>query len=129
MKTGSGTIKKFVGPFTWYMAANYLFVLPALAMFLLFNFYPYIQVFYLSVFKWNGLSLSKTFVDVANYSDILFDNPAWWTSMKNAAYVTGLALTVQNGVALLLAWLVDRDIRGGQIYRSIFFLPPILSGI
>jgi ABC-type sugar transport system permease subunit len=49
--------------------------------------------------------------------------------MKNAAYVTLLALTVQNSVALLLAWIVDRDIRGGQIYRSIFFLPPILSGI
>jgi ABC-type sugar transport system permease subunit len=49
--------------------------------------------------------------------------------MKNAAYVTGLALTVQNGGALMLAWLVDREIRGGQIYRSIFFLPPILSGI
>jgi len=28
-----------------------------------------------------------------------------------------------------LAWIVDRDIKGGQIYRSIFFLPPILSGI
>src|SRR5205085_3501113 len=73
--------------------------------------------------------LSKSFVGFANYRDIIFDNASWWVSMENAAYVTGLALTVQNGVALMLAWLVDRDIRGGQIYRSIFFLPPILSGI
>ncbi len=115
--------------FSWVTATNYLFVVPALLMFLVFNLYPYIQVFYLSVFKYNGLSVHKLFVGWANYKDILFDNISWWTSMKNAAYVTGLALTLQNGLALLLAWLVDRDIRGGQIYRSIFFLPPILSGI
>jgi len=120
---------KKTGSFNWQMASNYLFVLPALAMFLIFNFYPYIQVFYLSVFKWNGISMHKTFLWMANYKDILGDNPAWWKSMRNAAYVTGLALTFQNGLALVLAWLVDRDIRGGQIYRSIFFLPPILSGI
>lgn len=113
----------------WYTASNYLFVLPALVLFFVFNFYPYIQVFYLSVFKYNGISATKIFLGLANYKDIFADNPSWWISMKNAAYVTGLALTVQNGMALLLAWFVDRDIRGGQIYRSIFFLPPILSGI
>jgi ABC-type sugar transport system permease subunit len=115
--------------FSWLTATNYLFVLPALAMFVVFNCYPYVQVFFLSVFRYNGISAHKLFVGLANYKDILGDNPAWWISMKNAAYVTGLALTLQNGLALVLAWLVDRDIRGGQIYRSIFFLPPILSGI
>ncbi|MCG3206211.1 MAG: L-arabinose transport system permease protein AraP [Elusimicrobia bacterium] len=129
MEQRAGNTKKSDSPFTWHMAGNYFFVLPALLMFLIFNFYPYIQVFFLSVFKWNGISLSKTFVGLANYKDIISDNVSWWISMKNAAYVTGLALTVQNGVALMLAWMVDRDIRGGQIYRSIFFLPPILSGI
>ncbi len=128
METPSAQTKK-PGFFNWTMASNYLFVLPALVMFLTFNFYPYVQVFFLSVFKWNGISALKTFVGMANYKDIFVDNPAWWTSMKNAGYVTLLALTFQNGIALLLAWLVDRDIRGGQIYRSIFFLPPILSGI
>lgn len=115
--------------FSWITATNYLFVLPAVIMFIVFNLYPYIQVFFLSAFKYNGISAHKLFVGWANYKDILFDNVSWWKSMSNAAYVTGLALTLQNGLALLLAWLVDRDIRGGQIYRSIFFLPPILSGI
>src|SRR4051812_31094459 len=99
--------RKESSPFNWYMASNYLFVLPALLMFLTFNFYPYVQVFILSVFKWNGISSHKAFLGLANYKDILTDNPAWWISIKNAAYVTGLALTIQNGVALMLAWLVD----------------------
>jgi raffinose/stachyose/melibiose transport system permease protein len=113
----------------WRMMSNYLFIIPALAMFLTFNLYPYFKVFELSVFKWNGISPHMSFVGLANYKDILFDNASWWISMKNAVFVTALALTFQNTLALVLAWIVDRDIRGGQIYRSIFFLPPILSGI
>lgn len=117
--------------FNWQSISNFLFVVPALAMFLTFNLYPYLQVFILSAFDWNGLSPHMKFVGWQNYIDI-FKNPlfhSYWVSMKNAGFVTLLALTIQNGVALMLAWLVDRDIRGGQIYRSIFFLPPILSGI
>lgn len=113
----------------WGTMSNYLFILPAVAMFLTFNVYPYFKVFQLSVYSWNGISGAPLFVGLENFKDILFDNPAWWASMRNALYITLLALTIQNGVALLLAWLVDRDIKGGQIYRSIFFLPPILSGI
>src|SRR5207244_10227407 len=63
------------------------------------------------------------------FKDILFENESWWTSVRNAGVITLLALTLQNTLALVLAWFVDREVRGGQIYRSIFFLPPILSGI
>lgn len=113
----------------WGTLSNYLFILPAVAMFLTFNVYPYFKVFELSVMKWNGISGAPKFVGLWNFKDIFLNNPAWWLSMRNALYITLLALTIQNGVALLLAWLVDRDIKGGQIYRSIYFLPPILSGI
>jgi ABC-type sugar transport system permease subunit len=70
-----------------------------------------------------------TFVGLSNYWDIIVKNAAWWISMKNVLVVTFLALTVQNALALGLAWAVDREIRGGQIYRVIFYVPPILSGI
>ena len=49
--------------------------------------------------------------------------------MKNAFYITFLALTLQNFLALFLALLCDRDIKGGNVYRVIFYLPPVLSGI
>ncbi|MCL2389952.1 MAG: sugar ABC transporter permease, partial [Endomicrobia bacterium] len=52
-----------------------------------------------------------------------------WKSMANAGIITVLALTLQNGLALLLALLVTKNIRGENIYRTIFFLPPVLSGI
>ncbi len=129
MEQKAGTMRRFFSSVDWYGMSNYLFVLPAVAMFLTFNIYPYFKVFQLSVYEWNGISGSPHFVGLANFKDILFDNPSWWLSIKNATYITFLALTVQNSLALLLAWIVDHDIKGGQIYRSIFFLPPILSGI
>lgn len=129
MESNATTSKSFISRVDWRMLSNYLFILPAVLMFIVFNLYPYIQVFYLSVFEWNGISPHKVFVEFSNFKDIIFENPSWWISFKNAAYVTLLALTIQNSVALFLAWLIDRDLKGGQIYRSIFFLPPILSGI
>ena len=108
---------------------NLLFILPALTLFLVFNFYPLLRTFQLSFFEWDGIALKMKFVGFAQYAHILTQNPAFWQSMANAAYVTVLALTLQNGLALLLALLVNREIRGDNIYRTIFFLPPVLSGV
>lgn len=108
---------------------NLFFVLPALSLFLIFSFYPLVRTFQLSFFEWDGIALQMKFVGFAQYLSILTKNPAFWRSMLNALYITVLALTFQNGLALLLALLVNREIRGDNVFRTIFFLPPVLSGI
>lgn len=108
---------------------NSFFVLPAALLFFTFSLYPFYKVFQLSLFDWNGIDATMHWVGLGNYKEIILNNPSWWLSIKNAATITFLALTVQNALALGLAWAVDRNIRGGNVYRVIFFLPPILSGI
>lgn len=108
---------------------NYLFVLPAIIMFAVFSIYPFLKVFQLSVYEWDGISSVMRFVGLANFWDIFRHNSVWWTSVWNAVYITLLALTFQNILALLLALTCDRGIRGGHVYRVIFYLPPVLSGI
>jgi len=49
--------------------------------------------------------------------------------MWHAAYVTIIALTFQNALALILALACDREIRMKNFYRVIFFIPPVLSEI
>ncbi|MBI2095689.1 MAG: sugar ABC transporter permease [Candidatus Omnitrophica bacterium] len=110
-------------------AGNYVFIAPALLFFFTFSLYPFIKVFQLSVTDWDGISPMMGIVWLANFKDLFMDNPVFWLSMKNAFVVTLLALTVQNSMALFLALLCDRDIRGGNVYRVIFYLPPVLSGI
>ena len=114
-------IRTVVGP--------YIFILPAFLLFFTFSAYPFFKVFQLSATSWDGISPVMPFVGLDNFKDLLTDNPVFWLSMKNAFYVTLLALTVQNSLALLLAFLCDRDIKGGDVYRVIFYLPPVLSGI
>lgn len=114
-------IRQFVG--------NYIFILPALALFATFSVYPFFKVFQLSVTHWDGISPTTLYVGLENFKDLFTDNPVFWLSMRNAFFVTFLALTAQNLLALFLAILCDREIKGGNIYRVIFYLPPVLSGI
>jgi ABC-type sugar transport system permease subunit len=108
---------------------NYIFVLPAVLIFCIFYIIPFIWVFQLGLYEWNGISLAKTFVGLNNFKTILFHDPEWWRSMKQAGYITLFALIFQNALAFLLALACDREIRLKNFYRVIFFIPPVLSEV
>src|SRR6185437_6157404 len=111
------------------LATTYLFVLPALILFALFSLIPFLKIFQLSVFDWDGISSHMRFVGMGNFITALFRDPSWWISLRNAGVITILALTIQNFLALALALIVDREIKGKNFYRVVFYLPPVLSGI
>ena len=110
---------------------NYLFVLPAVSIFTIFYILPFLMVFQLSFFDWDGIVPLKQAIPVglANFKEIIFQDKIWWQSMLNAGYITLIALTFQNALAFLLAWACDREIRGKHFYRLIFFIPPVLSEV
>lgn len=110
---------------------NYIFVLPAVLIFAIFYIIPFFYVFRLSMYDWDGIGRmsSAVFVGAGNFKEILYQDPSWWQAMRNAGYITLIALTFQNALAFLLAWACDRQIRLKNFYRLIFFIPPILSEI
>ncbi len=107
---------------------SFLFILPALAIFSVFYIYPFFETFRLSLHEWNGISIHRHFVGLANFKELWYDR-VWWSSMGHAAYITLIALSFQNALAFLLALACDREIRMGRLYRVIFFLPPVLSEV
>lgn len=107
---------------------NYLFILPAVAIFAIFYIYPFFEIFNLSLRDWNGISLAKDFIGFANFSEI-FQDRVWWLSVWHAGYITLIALTFQNALAFALALSCDRDIRMKKFYRVVFYLPPVLSEV
>jgi len=107
---------------------NYLFVLPAVLIFVIFYIIPFIWVFQLGLYEWDGILPTKVFVGLGNFKEILVDK-IWWGSMLNAGYITLIALTFQNALAFLLAWACDREIKMKNFYRVIFFIPPVLSEV
>lgn len=108
---------------------NYLFVLPAVTIFSVFYILPFFSVFQLSLYEWDGVLPNKVFVGLANFKEIISQDPDWWRSMLNASWVTLIALTFQNTLAFLLASACDREMRLKNFYRVIFFIPPVLSEV
>jgi len=107
---------------------NYVFVLPAVLIFSVFYIIPFVEVFRLGLYEWDGILPTKLFVGLANFQEI-FSDKIWWQAMLNSGYITLIALTFQNVLAFLLAWACDREIRAKNWYRVIFFIPPVLSEV
>jgi len=108
---------------------NYVFVLPAVTIFSIFYIIPFIWVFQLGLFDWDGISFTRVFVGFQNFKEIFLQDKNWWQSMWNASYITLIALIFQNILAFMLAWACDREIRMKNFYRVIFFIPPVLSEV
>lgn len=104
--------------------AALFFLLPTVAVLGTFNFYPALSSLYLSLFEWNGLSPTREFVGLANYSRLLASGEFWNSLRVTLLYaggVTLLALALGMGVAVLL----NQPIRGQALYRVLYFLPVI----
>ena len=119
--------------------APYVFVLPALILFVMFTVYSFVLLGATSLLDWDGIYPRNPFVSVGafmdrfvglqNFVEVLRYDGVFWTSFWHGIYITLLALTFQNALALLLAIAVNRKLRGAGWYRTIFFIPPILSEI
>lgn len=105
---------------------GYLFVLPALAIFGLFKIWPMIWGGYISLHSWDGFA-DMTFVGLENYRLMLTEDTIFPKVIKNTlTYAVGI-IAGNIAVGLMLALLVNRGLRGKTIFRTIYFLPPIMS--
>lgn len=102
------------------------FVLPGLAIFLLFIIYPAISSFWYSVFDWKGFGKSYSFVGLANFKEAL-SSPVFYRAAGNNLIFFVAILVFQHTIGLLLAVQLNARPRFMQVYRTILFLPVILS--
>ncbi|HXF84444.1 MAG TPA: sugar ABC transporter permease [Anaerolineales bacterium] len=105
-----------------------LFLLPALFLFLLFVIYPIFRSVYFSLFDWNGLGPAVDFVGLQNFKDILNDQ-VFLKAVRNVLVIIVLSVGVQLPLAMALAVMVRRDLPGRGLFRTIFFMPYVLSEI
>jgi raffinose/stachyose/melibiose transport system permease protein len=103
-----------------------IFVLPALAFYLLFVLYPLIQAVHYSLFNWSGLGPITDFVGLRNYGDA-FGDPDFVGAITHNFILVGLSLVIQFPLALGVALLLDKPFRGRRLARLVFFAPYVLS--
>jgi ABC-type sugar transport system permease subunit len=104
------------------------FVIPSFALFLLFTVYPLYKTVTLSFSDWDGVSPHSHNVGLRNYRTALHDH-LWWVSLWHGLFFVVTALVIMNGSGLLLAIAVDKIRRGQGVYRVVFYIPTILSGV
>jgi raffinose/stachyose/melibiose transport system permease protein len=105
-----------------------LFLAPAFALFLVFLVYPIFRSAYYSLFDWNGLGPAVDFVGLGNFERILADK-VFMRAVGNCLLIVVLSLVIQLPLALALALMVGSGLPGRAIYRTIFFLPYVLSEV
>ncbi len=95
---------------------------------LTFVWIPTVLSVLLSFVKWNGLALTDIKpAGIDNYIYVFRDYPSFWPAVQhNVLWLVFLAV-VATPLGLLLAVLLDRNIRGSRIYQSVFFVPVMLS--
>jgi raffinose/stachyose/melibiose transport system permease protein len=105
----------------------WLFLAPALLIYTVVVVYPMVYSAYLSLFQWDGISPTKTFVGFGNYVILFTQNDVFWIALKNNAIWLVFALILPTSIGLGLALLLNTKFRGSHIFRSIFYFPAVLS--
>ena len=107
-----------------------VFLAPAVVVYGLFSAGPLLDTLRLGFYAAGDNGMAH-FVGLANFRDILFDadwSAAFWNAMANNLKFFIVHMLVQNPIALLLATLIGlKGLRGARSYRTLIFLPTLLS--
>jgi ABC-type sugar transport system permease subunit len=105
----------------------YLFVGPAVLVLGAFLVYPAIFSFLLSFYEWNGFTPQwGDFVGLNNYAELVHD-PIFWKSAINSILFVVVRTPLEVGIAFGLALLLNQNISGRSVLRTMFFVPVVMS--
>jgi ABC-type sugar transport system permease subunit len=105
---------------------GWLFLAPAIALIATFTITPFAQAILLSFQSWDGVSPDTPWVGLDNY-DFVASDPIFWASMRNVLFFGVVGFVAGNGVALGMALAVNSIARGKTFFRTVFYLPGVLS--
>lgn len=104
----------------------YLFVAPAILGLGLFKLYPIVAGLRLSFYEVRLIARRLDFIGLANYAELVHD-PVIWKATVNTVLFNLVVTPVQVALALGLAVLVNRRLRGIAAFRSLCFVPAVIS--
>ncbi len=105
-----------------------VFTLPAILVYMIFKLVPALFGIFYSVTDWNGLNKNFNIIGLDNFKEILSDVYFWNSIIFTLKYVVVMVL-VANVLALLLANLIESLSKAKGFFRTIFFMPNMISMI
>lgn len=100
---------------------------PSLILFAIFMVVPTINVFWMSLLKWGGLSANKKFVGLNNFK-ILFGDMNFIRSLQNTLFLIAIVTIITMALSIVFAAILVREkLKGQNFFRIVFYIPNILS--
>ncbi|KAB8142834.1 sugar ABC transporter permease [Chloroflexia bacterium SDU3-3] len=106
--------------------APWLYLLPFLVFFGIFQLYPIFYGLFVSLTKWDLVS-DPQFVGLTNYINLFTKDTLYWTALRNTGLFVALNAPLAIVIPLGLAMLVNESIPGRDIFRSAFTAPLMIS--
>lgn len=106
----------------------YLFISPWLIGFAIFELFPITAAFAIGLTRWT-ITSPPGWVGLANYRQILLHDPRFLHALWNTAYYTVASVPFRVVAAAAVAVLVNRRWLGIAVFRAIFYLPSLISGV
>jgi ABC-type sugar transport system permease subunit len=106
----------------------YVYIAPFYILFLIFGLFPMLSGFYISFFRWDGLSAMR-FLGLENYVN-LFKDPLFAKAMKNTLIMGLVAHIPILGGGLVLAYILNSKlVQFKNIFKTIYFMPMVTSSV
>lgn len=105
---------------------GWLFILPTMAGLFILNIIPIIQTIYQSFFKTGAFGRDNIFIGTDNYVRLFHDSKIWQAAFNTLKYAV-LEVPASILIALVLAVMLNRKMRGRSVFRAVFFLPMVAA--
>lgn len=106
----------------------YLFILPWIIGFLVFTLGPLIFSLVMSFFDW-PITNAPTFVGISNYKTMFTGDPQFYKSLVITLKFAAVFVPLNLAIALILALLITQPLKGMKFFRTLFYLPAVVSGV
>ncbi len=105
---------------------GWAFILPTMIGLIVLNIIPIVQTIYQSFFKTGDFGKGNIFVGADNYLKLFGEGQVWQALLNTFKYAI-VEVPFSIAIALVLAVLLNRKMKGRSVYRTIFFLPMVAA--
>ncbi|KMK77483.1 carbohydrate ABC transporter permease [Alkalihalobacillus pseudalcaliphilus] len=107
----------------------WLFIGPALFVFLMIQLIPFGMGIYYSFTSWNGISAVREWVGFQNYIQIFTNDPRFFDSFLFTTKFMIAAVLISNAIGFTLALILNAALKTKNILRTVYFLPNVIGGL
>jgi multiple sugar transport system permease protein len=106
--------------------SGYLFLAPFFVFYCLLKLWPIVNGFWISLHRWETIGTNVSFIGLGNYQRILQDR-LFWEAVQHTIHFTLLSTPTLIAGGLCLALILNRPLFSGGVFRTLYYLPNVLS--